>query len=134
MLESRAELHRVYEGMASLGIVDHVGERHLGLFRTTRYPEKDHAPEAALLEKIRGALGGTAAGQGTSDGGMSPSVATDPRTTALVGLLYSAELLGKAFPGADQGRARELAHEHWPSRAVADELRMIRLAEAEAAT
>ena len=134
MLESRAELHRVYEGMASLGIVDHVGERHLGLFRTTRYPEKNHAPEAALLEKIRGALGGTAAGQGTSDGGMSPSVATDPRTAALVGLLYSAELLGKAFPGADQGRARELAHEHWPSRAVADELRMIRLAEAEAAT
>ena len=134
MLESRAELHRVYEGMASLGIVDHVGERHLGLFRTTRYPEKDHAPEAALLEKIRGTLGGTASGQGMSDGGMSPSVAADPRTAALVGLLYSAELLGKAFPGADQGRARELAHEHWPSRAVADELRMIRLAEAEAAT
>ncbi|MEW9871809.1 GPP34 family phosphoprotein [Arthrobacter sp. HS15c] len=134
MLESRAELHRVYEGMASLGIVDHVGERHLGLFKTTRYPEKNHAPEAALLEKISAALGGSAAGQGTADGGMSPSGATDRRITALVGLLYSAELLGKVFPGADQGRARELAHEHWASRAVADELRMIRLAEAEAAT
>ena len=58
MLESRAELHRVYEGMASLGVVDHVGERHLGLFRTTRYPEKDHAPEAALLQKIQAGLGG----------------------------------------------------------------------------
>ncbi len=60
MLESRAELHRVYEGMASLGIVEHVGEKHLGLFRTTRYPEKDHAPEAALLQKIQAALSGCA--------------------------------------------------------------------------
>ena len=56
MLESRAEVHRIYEGMASLGIVDHVGERHLGLFRTTRYPEKDYAPETALLQKIKTAL------------------------------------------------------------------------------
>lgn len=134
MLESRADLHRVYQGMASLGIVDHVGERRLGLFKTTRYPEKDHAPEAALLEKIRTVLHGGVAGPGTSDGGTSPTGVSDPRITALVGLLYSAELLGKVFPGADQGRARELANGHWPSRAVADELRMIRLAEAEAAT
>lgn len=119
MLESRAELHRVYEGMASLGIVDHVGERHLGLFRTTRYPEKDHAPEAALLKGVEAALRGGA---------------SDPRTTALTALLYSAELLGKIFPAAGQGHARELANDYWPSRAVAGELRMIRLAEAEAAT
>ena len=134
MLESRAELRRVYEGMASLGIVEQVGERHLGLFKTIRYPERNHAPEAALLEKVRAALGGTASGQGMPDGGMSPSGVPDPRTAALVGLLYSAELLGKVFPGADQSRARERAHELWPSRAVADELRMIRLAESEAAT
>ncbi|WP_348994480.1 GPP34 family phosphoprotein [Pseudarthrobacter sp. AL20] len=119
MLESRAELHRVYEGMASLGIVEHVGERHFGLFRTTRYPEKNHAPEAALLKRIEGAL----------RGGIP-----DPRTTALTALLYSAELLGKIFPAVDQGHARELANDYWPSRAVAGELRMIRLAEAEAAT
>lgn len=119
MLESRAELHRVYEGMAALGIVDHVGERHLGLFRTTRYPEKNHAPEAALLKGVEAALRGGA---------------SDPRTTALTALLYSAELLGKIFPAADQGHARELANDYWPSRAVAGELRMIRLAEAEAAT
>ena len=58
MLEGRAEMQRVYEGMAALGIVEHVGEKHLGVFRTVRYPEKDHAPEAALLEKIQAALGG----------------------------------------------------------------------------
>ncbi|MET3206461.1 MULTISPECIES: GPP34 family phosphoprotein [unclassified Arthrobacter] len=119
MLESRAELHRIYEGMASLGIVEHVGERHFGLFRTTRYPEKDHAPEAALLNGVEAALRGAA---------------SDSRTTALTALLYSAELLGKIFPAADQGHARELANSYWPSRAVAGELRMIRLAEAEAAT
>ena len=58
MLEGRAEVQRVYERMAALGIVEHVGARHLGLFRSMRYPEKDHGPEAALLEKIQAALSG----------------------------------------------------------------------------
>jgi len=119
MLESRAEVHRVYEGMASLGIVEHVGEKHLGLFRSTRYPEKDHATEAALLQKIQAALGGSL---------------SDSRTTALIALLQAAGLLDRLFPAADQSRVRQLAKDHWPSRAVTDELRMIRLAEAEAAT
>ena len=64
MLEGRAEVQRVYEGMASLGIVEHVGEKHLGLFRTVRYPEKDHAPEAALLKKIQAAFGGAPSAPG----------------------------------------------------------------------
>ncbi|WP_353713203.1 GPP34 family phosphoprotein [Arthrobacter sp. K5] len=119
MLENRAELHRVYEGMAALGIVTHVGEKHLGLFRTTRYPEKDHAPEAALLARIESVLNG------------SPS---DARTAALIGLLHAAGLMDKLFPGASPARLKELAGDHWPSSAVRDELRMIRLAEAEAAT
>ncbi|MET4146749.1 GPP34 family phosphoprotein [Arthrobacter sp. UYCo732] len=127
MLESRAELHRIYEGMASLGIVEHVGGRHLGLFRTTRYPEKDHAPEAALLNRIEAALRG--APSGTTD-----SKPTDPWTKGLIGLLHAAGLLERFFPAADQRLVRELANDHWPSRAVAGELRMIRLAEAEAAT
>jgi hypothetical protein len=134
MLASRAEQHRVYEGMAALGIVEHVGEKHLGLFRTTRYPEKDHAPEAAVRQQIQALLEGASSAAGTSDPGAPHSAASDARTTALIGLLYATELLGKAFPAADQGRAREMARGHWPSRAVVDELRMIRLAEAEAAT
>ncbi len=135
MLASRAELRRVYEGMASLGIVQHVGERHLGLFKTTRYPEKDHAPEAALLQQIQAALARTTAGDRAFSGGAAAGATTpDARTTALIGLLYVTELLRKVYPAADQGRARDLANAHWPSRAVADELRMIRLAEAEAAT
>jgi Golgi phosphoprotein 3 (GPP34) len=120
LLAGRAEVHRVYEGMASLGIVEHVGERHLGLFKTTRYPEKDHGPEAALLRQIQAVLG--APGE------------PDARNGALIGLLYETELLGRILPGESQGRARDLANAHWPSRAVGDELRMIRLAEAEAAT
>ena len=118
-------MHRIYEGMASLGIVEHVGERHLGIFRTTRYPEKDHAPEAAVLQRIEAALGTAPSSEDTPAGA---------RTTALIGLLYATELLGKVLPGADQGRARELANTQWPSHAVVEELRMIRLAEAEAAT
>ena len=135
MLESRTEVRRVYEGMASLGIVDHVGERHLGLFRAVRYPEKDHSPEAALLQKIQAVLSGAQSGAGTPTGtGASGPGASDARTTALIALLQAAGLLERLFPEADQGRVRELTQGHWPSRAVADELRMLRLAEAEAAT
>jgi len=77
MLEGRAEVQRVYEGMAALGIVEHVGEKHLGVFRSVRYPEKDHAPEAALLKTIQAALGGV------PDAGASDSTAAD--ATAAVG-------------------------------------------------
>ena len=161
MLEGRAEVQRVYEGMAARGIVEHVGEKHLGLFRSVRYPEKDHAPEAALLEKIRAALGGAPADAGSPDtaapsaaapsagtpesaatdagtpepaapaAGASAAGAPDARTTALIALLQAAGLLGKLVPAADKIRASELAKDYWPSRAVEDELRMIRLAEEE---
>jgi hypothetical protein len=167
MLEGRGEVHRVYEGMASLGIVEHVGERHLGLFKSTRYPEKDHGPEAALLQTIQAALGLKPAGappadamlegapppvppagappEGATPAGAAPPVASAPaaapagatppdaRTTALIALLQAAGLLGKLFPEADQDRANELVKNHWPSRAVEDELRMIRLGLEEAA-
>jgi hypothetical protein len=158
MLESRAEVQRVYEAMASLGIVEHVGERHLGRFRAVRYPEKDHAPEAALLEKIQAALSGppadleppdtttpdsAATEAGVADAGMPDagapdstkldSKAPDARTIVLIALLQAAGLLGKLFPATDLTRANELSKDYWPSRAVEDELRMIRLAEQEAA-
>jgi hypothetical protein len=58
----------------------------------------------------------------------------DDRTTALIALLQAAGLLGKLFPEADLTRADELVKDYWPSRAVEDELRLIRLAEQEAAT
>jgi len=67
MLEGRAEMRRVYEGMASRGLVEHAGEKHLGLFRTVRYPERDHAPEAELLKKIEVALSGGTSDVGTGD-------------------------------------------------------------------
>jgi hypothetical protein len=157
MLESRAAVQRVYEGMASLGIVEHAGEKRLARFRAVRYPEKDHAPEAALVAKIHAALSGepsaleppdTATAKGTSDSGTTDAgapdstkpgakpVAKEPddRTTALIALLQAAGLLGKLFPEADLTRADELVKDYWPSRAVEDELRLIRLAEQEAAT
>ena len=58
ILESRAEVQRIYQRMATLGILEPVGEKRLGLFRSTRYPEKDHGPEAALLQRIEAALSG----------------------------------------------------------------------------
>ncbi|MDP9983980.1 hypothetical protein J2W14_003403 [Pseudarthrobacter oxydans] len=197
MLEGRAEVQRVYERMATLGILEPVGERRLGLFKSRRYPEKDHGPEAALLEKIEAALSGappepakadvkapettpdaeasaaeakaaapdatpgneapettSAAGEPetTSDAGEpgaapaagEPGAAPEPkapvskapddRTTALIALLHAAGLFGKLFPEADRTRAGELAKDYWPARAVEDELRLVRLAQEEAAT
>ncbi|WLQ08635.1 GOLPH3/VPS74 family protein [Arthrobacter oryzae] len=172
VLDSRAEVQRVYEGMASLGTVEHVGEKHLGRFRAVRYPEKDHAPKAALLKKIEAALSGapadlevpdTAATDAPAAAGGAESAATAPgapsaaaaagapnakaaeaakpgakapdvRTTVLIALLQAAGLLGKLFPAADLARASELSRDYWPTRAVEDELRLIRLAEEEAAT
>jgi hypothetical protein len=127
MLEGRAEMQRVYEGTASLGIVEHVGEKHLGVFKSTRYPEKDHGPKAALLQKIQAALSGAPSGL-KAPGAKAP----DARTTALIAPLQAAGLLSKLFPAADRIRASELAKGYWPTRAVEDELRMIRLAEKEA--
>lgn len=128
MLEGRAEVRRVYEGMASQGIVDHVGEKHLGLFKSTRYPEKDHGPEAALLKEIEAALSRAPADPGKADSSTASPRTPDPRTKALIALLDAAGLLHKLFPSADQSRIQELASDHWPSHAVADELRVIRLA------
>jgi len=132
MLEGRAEVQRVYERMASLGIVEPLGEKHLGVFRSTRYPEKDHGPEAALLGQLEAALAGAAlAGAAAAK---PDAKAAEARTTALIALLHAAGLLGKLFPAADRVRADELAKDYWPARAVEDELRLIRLAQEEAAT
>jgi len=182
VLDSRAEVQRVYEGMASVGMVEHVGEKHLGRFRAVRYPGKDHAQEAALLKKIDAALSGAPSDLEVPDAEATDSTATDApataavapdakateaqaesaatgagtpesatpgagaadakpvskgpgvRTTVLIALLQAAGLLGKLFPAADLTRASELSRDYWPTRAVEDELRLIRLAEEEAAT
>lgn len=152
MLEGRAEVQRVYESMAALGIVEHVGEKHLGRFRAVRYPEKDHAPEAALLKKVEAALSGPpselevpdttvpidASVPGAPDvgapGSKPVSKGPEAKTIVLIALLQAAGLLGKLFPSADLTAASELSKDYWPTRAVEDELRLIRLAEQEAAT
>ena len=134
MLEGRAEVQRVYESLASRGIVDQVGEKHLGLFKSVRYPEKNHAPQAALLKRIESALSGGRAepAPGSSAAEAEPAATgpaeTDPRTRALIALLHAAGLLEKLFPAVDRSRIQGLSGDHWPSRAVEDELRELRVA------
>jgi len=145
IMEGRAQVHRIYEGMAALGIVEHVGERHLARFRPVRYPEKDHEPEAALLERIGSTLSGAtpttvvpdpadgAAEEPAAQSNNSAPAAQKTRILALIALLEAAGLLHKLFPDADRNWASGLAKEYWPARAVEDELRLIRLAEEETA-
>ena len=101
MLEGRAEVQRVYEGMASLGIVEPVGEKHLGLFKSTRYPEKDHGPEAALLKKIEAALSGAPA----DAGGAASTAVPDAGTSGSA----SATTAGAPEARAPEQEARKLA-------------------------
>lgn len=161
-LEGRPEVLRIYEGMVALGILEHAGEKRLGRFRAVRYPEKDHAPEEALLKKIHAVLvdapddakvpettvpESTVAETTVSEGAQAPvqdSGTADTvkpagrmpnaRILALIALLQAAGLFGKLFPDADRVWADELAKDYWPARAVEDELRLIRIAEEEAAT
>jgi hypothetical protein len=79
-------------------------------------------------------LGAGASDASTPDRAKLGAKAPDTRTTALIALLQAAGMLGKLFPAADLTRASELSRDYWPSRAVEDELRMIRLAQEEAAT
>lgn len=176
-LEGRPEVLRIYEGMVALGILEHAGEKRLGRFRAVRYPEKDHAPEEALLKKIHAVLSNapddakvpettvpeTTVPETTVPEGAGPE-GTVPETTApggtetpvqdsgtpdtvkpaermpnarilaLIALLQAAGLFSKLFPDADRIWADELAKDYWPARAVEDELRLIRIAEEEAAT
>jgi len=146
ILEGRAQVHRVYEGMAALGIVEHVGEKHLARFRPVRYPEKDHEPESALLKRIESTLSGAtpttvvpevaahgAAEEPATQSDKAQAGAQKTRTLALIALLEAAGLLHKLFPAADRNWASGLAKDYWPARAVEDELRLIRLAEEETA-
>ncbi|WP_457974617.1 GPP34 family phosphoprotein [Arthrobacter sp. D1-17] len=102
MLEGRAEMQRVYEGMVSLGIVEPAGEKHLGLFRTVRYPEKDHAPEAALLKRIEAALNG------------APSDAGPPNSTASEATGAPDATASDAGASSDQGTPDSRVSEDGP--------------------
>ncbi|WP_045731080.1 GOLPH3/VPS74 family protein [Pseudarthrobacter chlorophenolicus] len=151
IMEGRAQVHRIYEGMAALGVVEHVGERHLARFRPVRYPERDHEAEAAILNRIESTLSGatptTVVPEPAADGAAEePATQSDKaqsdtaqagaqktRTLALIALLEAAGLLHKLFPDADRNWASGLAKDYWPARAVEDELRLIRLAEEETA-
>ncbi|GAB4100792.1 GOLPH3/VPS74 family protein [Sinomonas halotolerans] len=155
MFEGRAQVQRVYEGMASLGILEPIGEGRAGRFRARRYAEKDHAPRAALLNEIEQALGGTPspavasdssgvgaeAGMGAGAGATEAhtadhgkAAAAQARVTALIALLEASGLLARLLPAADKTWADEIAKDYWPARAVEDELRLIRIAEEEAPT
>ena len=94
MLEGRAEMRRIYEGMASRGLVEHAGEKHLGLFRTVRYPERDHAPEAELLKKIEVALSGAESAPGVPGSTASDAAGADASARDAAGADASARDAG----------------------------------------
>ena len=77
ILEGRAEVQRVYERMESLGIVEHVGEKHLGRFRVRAVPGEGPRSGSCAPAKDPGRT--QRAVVGTRDGGCG---ASDPQPKA----------------------------------------------------
>jgi len=101
---------RLLHRLAAAGVLAEERGRVFGIFRTTRWPELDGSVEAAVRERVAGALGG---GE------------PDPRTAVLIAVMHAAKLDRKAFPDADKERVKEIASGTWEAEAVAQTIAAI---------
>ncbi|MBN1826403.1 MAG: GPP34 family phosphoprotein [Candidatus Eisenbacteria bacterium] len=72
------------EGLRRKGILRKEEGKVLGIFPTTRWPERDPRPEKALVDRLRRAI-------------VSDARALDPRTAILIGLTKRGNLLGNVI-------------------------------------
>lgn len=86
--------HRVAEGLCQLGILRAEHDRVLLVFSRKTYPEADHQPEQAMVERLREAIFGDAD-------------QVDPRTAALLSLALSADMLKSVFDRQELEARRE---------------------------
>ncbi len=96
------------QGLAARGVLREEQVKVLGLFPSTTWPAHDPAPEAAVRERVLGALTGSAD--------------LDEATAALVSLLHATDLTHKVFPDQDRRalrrRAKEISESQWAGDAV----------------
>lgn len=109
---------RVLDGLVERGILEREEWKVLGLFRRTRYPERDAGPETAVRTRL--------------DAAVLHGLEPDEETAALVGLVQAAQLRGAAFPGADrkptEKRMTEIAEGSWASGAVREAVTQVNAA------
>ncbi|MCS6547160.1 GPP34 family phosphoprotein [Curtobacterium flaccumfaciens pv. flaccumfaciens] len=94
----------VFAGLVARGIISVEQGKVLGLFPTTKHPERDRAPEALLRSGIADVLGGRA----------GPT----PFSAAVIGLLDATNTLRKQFGAVDKDLVKEITSGTWASPAV----------------
>ncbi|WXF92410.1 GPP34 family phosphoprotein [Curtobacterium flaccumfaciens pv. flaccumfaciens] len=94
----------VFAGLVARGIISVEQGKVLGLFPTTKHPERDGAPEALLRSGIADVLGGRA----------GPT----PFSAAVIGLLDATNTLRKQFGAVDKDLVKEISSGTWASPAV----------------
>jgi hypothetical protein len=94
----------VFAGLVELGVISIEQGKVLGLFPTTKHPERDGAPEALLRSGIADVLAGRA----------GPT----PFSAAVIGLLDATNTLRKQFGTVDKDLVKEITSGSWASPAV----------------
>lgn len=94
----------VFAGLVARGIISVEQGKVLGLFPTTKHPERDGAPEALLRSGIADVLGGWA----------GPT----PFSAAVIGLLDATNTLRKQFGAVDKDLVKGITSGTWASPAV----------------
>ncbi|MEU1877606.1 GPP34 family phosphoprotein, partial [Streptosporangium sp. NPDC020072] len=95
---------RLLSGLAERGVLDERRHKVLGLFPSTRYPERDPRIEREIRQRIGDVLTGAE---------------PDERSAVLIAVLHAAKIDRKAFPGADKARIKEITEGRWAADAVA---------------
>lgn len=94
----------VFAGLVERGVISIEQGKVLGLFPTTKHPERDGAPEALLRSGIADVLAGRA----------GPT----PFSAAVIGLLDATNTLRKQFGAVDKDLVKEITSGSWASPAV----------------
>lgn len=94
----------VFAGLVERGVISIEQGKVLGLFPTTKHPERDGAPEALLRSGIADVLAGRA----------GPTTFS----AAVIGLLDATNTLRKQFGAVDKDLVKEITSGTWASPAV----------------
>ncbi|WP_344978848.1 GOLPH3/VPS74 family protein [Streptosporangium fragile] len=95
---------RLLSRLTERGVLGEEQRRVLGIFPSTRYPERDPSVERGVRERVRDVLSGA-----------DP----DERIAVLIAILHAARIDRKAFPGASKERIKEITEGRWAGEAVA---------------
>lgn len=109
-LQSAKLRRRLLTRLAESGVLTEQRGKVLGVFPTTRWPEASPDVEAAVRDRVAGALAGA-----------DP----DARTAVLIAIAHAAKLDRKAFPEASRQRVKEIAEGAWTADAVAQTIAAI---------